>query len=322
MANAIQIEFLRAGVQINGVPVSYGHVYAWQAGSSSVAQNMYVDSGAVTPAANPYTLDQNGRALLFGNSDYHFVVTDKNGVTVLDMDNVGVKYPASLPSPLNADTLNTHPSGNSTGQIPLSNGTVNTNLNADMVDGIHAAALAKLAGGNTFTGTQIFSNEVDLNGTTKFAGTMNLAASAATSKVLTCQNTAGDAAWATITPVPTKAVTKKLSTFTESPSGYWNASTGALTFTPISVEVICSDGTVGSWGQATDTAASAQQVMYQHSATVPDLLTNDGNVAVIAASPSVGEFGQVTAFSSAGITITFHGANPSGAILYLLIHGY
>jgi hypothetical protein len=62
--------------------------------------------------------------------------------------------------------------------------------------------------------------------------------------------------------------------------------------------------------------------MYQHSATVPDLLTNDGNVAVIAASPSVGEFGQVTAFSSAGITITFHGADPSGAILYLLIHGY
>lgn len=45
-------------------------------------------------------------------------------------------------SGLDADLLDGQHAANTTGAIPLSNGTVNTNLNADMLDGSHAAAFA------------------------------------------------------------------------------------------------------------------------------------------------------------------------------------
>ena len=43
---------------------------------------------------------------------------------------------------VNAGQLNGLASGNKTGDIPVSNGTVCTNLNADMLDGNHASAFA------------------------------------------------------------------------------------------------------------------------------------------------------------------------------------
>jgi hypothetical protein len=54
-------------------------------------------------------------------------------------------------SGLDADTLRGYLPGNSSGNIPLSNGVVNTNLNADLLDGFQAAAFALLTGA-TFTG--------------------------------------------------------------------------------------------------------------------------------------------------------------------------
>ena len=48
-------------------------------------------------------------------------------------------------SGLDADLLDGYHAGNATGQVPLSNGTVNTNLNADMIDGVHITAIALLA---------------------------------------------------------------------------------------------------------------------------------------------------------------------------------
>lgn len=39
---------------------------------------------------------------------------------------------------LNADLLDGYHAGNASGQVPVSNGTVNTNLNADLLDGYHA----------------------------------------------------------------------------------------------------------------------------------------------------------------------------------------
>jgi hypothetical protein len=53
---------------------------------------------------------------------------------------------------LNADLLDGYHAGNGTGDIPVSNGTVNTNLNADMVDGVGADQLVgfrnKIINGN------------------------------------------------------------------------------------------------------------------------------------------------------------------------------
>ncbi len=45
-------------------------------------------------------------------------------------------------SNLNADLLDGYHAGNASGAIPLSNGTLNSNLNADLLDGHHAAALS------------------------------------------------------------------------------------------------------------------------------------------------------------------------------------
>lgn len=40
---------------------------------------------------------------------------------------------------LNADKVDGYDAGNASGNIPVSNGTVNTNLNSDMIDGYHAS---------------------------------------------------------------------------------------------------------------------------------------------------------------------------------------
>ncbi|WP_297429059.1 hypothetical protein [Clostridium sp.] len=48
-----------------------------------------------------------------------------------------------LQTNLNADKIDGYDAGNLSGNIPVSNGTVNTNLNADMVDGFHVADLGQ-----------------------------------------------------------------------------------------------------------------------------------------------------------------------------------
>ncbi len=50
------------------------------------------------------------------------------------------------------------------GPMTINNSTLVTNLNADTVDGVHASALAKLSGGNTFSGDQTFSNNMTVTG--------------------------------------------------------------------------------------------------------------------------------------------------------------
>lgn len=53
-----------------------------------------------------------------------------------------------------ASTVSGYAVGNASGQVPLSNGTLNTNLNADMVDGLHAASFLLAAGG---TATELYN---------------------------------------------------------------------------------------------------------------------------------------------------------------------
>jgi len=60
-------------------------------------------------------------------------------------------------SGLDADLLDGFQSGNSSGQIPISNGTVNTNLNADKLDGYSEASFAKLADAETVTSAWTFT---------------------------------------------------------------------------------------------------------------------------------------------------------------------
>ena len=60
-----------------------------------------------------------------------------------DAGNASGQIPISngtLNTNLNADMVDGYDAGNNSGQIPISNGTLNTNLNADMVDGKHAVS--------------------------------------------------------------------------------------------------------------------------------------------------------------------------------------
>jgi len=50
------------------------------------------------------------------------------------------------------------------GKMTISSTTLVANLNADMVDGYEASALAKLSGGNTWSGGQYFGADIDVNG--------------------------------------------------------------------------------------------------------------------------------------------------------------
>lgn len=68
-----------------------------------------------------------------------------NGSAVWTAANMGTG------SGLNADLLDGNNSGNSSGNVPISNGTRCVNLNADLLDGLDSTALAQLAGA-TFTG--------------------------------------------------------------------------------------------------------------------------------------------------------------------------
>lgn len=54
---------------------------------------VYLDADGVTQAANPYTLDANGTAILYGTGQYHVVIKDSVGTTKFDFDYVD---PANL----------------------------------------------------------------------------------------------------------------------------------------------------------------------------------------------------------------------------------
>ncbi|MCX2725990.1 hypothetical protein OO015_00515 [Thermomicrobium sp. 4228-Ro] len=71
--------------------------------------------------------------------------------------------PQGSGSGLHADLLDSYHAGNASGQIPVSNGTVCTNLNADMVDGLHASALQNQ---NAFSNVKVGTTTIAASATT------------------------------------------------------------------------------------------------------------------------------------------------------------
>lgn len=65
--------------------------------------------------------------------------------------------PQGSGSGLAADTLDGYHAGNASGQVPISNGTVNTNLNADLVDGKHASDFVASTFAHTRQSTTTYS---------------------------------------------------------------------------------------------------------------------------------------------------------------------
>jgi len=105
----------------NGVPLSGGLIYTYQAGSSTPLAT-YTDNGGTTANANPIVLDSSGRVpneiwLLQGYS-YKFIIQSASGTSLITLDNLyGILQNAPAVS-------NTVPSGliaiwsGSTGSIP------------------------------------------------------------------------------------------------------------------------------------------------------------------------------------------------------------
>jgi hypothetical protein len=90
MAEAKQVDFLINGVRdpLTDEPLAGGKVYTYEAGTSIPAA-LYIDRNTTAGSAtNPVILDAYGRAEVFGNGVYKFVVTDADDVTVIEMDNL------------------------------------------------------------------------------------------------------------------------------------------------------------------------------------------------------------------------------------------
>jgi len=181
---AQQVEFLLSQVRADGVALSGGQVYFYSPGTA-IAKTVYSNRTKTSVAANPYTLDTNATAQLYGDGLYRIVIKNSAGVTKYDRDNVYIYNPdttsatfdnvftvsATQPSPVQpAGGIWADTTGNN---VWLSNGSTYATLtgNADTVDTFHASKTAGLADTipvRKSTGSIAFTNlsTVKLNGST------------------------------------------------------------------------------------------------------------------------------------------------------------
>jgi hypothetical protein len=86
-SKAQSIQFLLSQVRASGVALSGGTVDFYSAGSTTVRKAVWLDRSKITQAANPYTLDSNATAQLYGDGLYRIIIKDALGVTKFDRDN-------------------------------------------------------------------------------------------------------------------------------------------------------------------------------------------------------------------------------------------
>jgi len=86
----VQIDFLLSQVRNASGSLAGGSVYFYSAGTTT-SKDVYLDINKVAAAANPYTLDANGTALLYGDGTYRIVIKTSAGVTVYDRDNIKIE---------------------------------------------------------------------------------------------------------------------------------------------------------------------------------------------------------------------------------------
>lgn len=97
---AQSIQFLLSQVRASGVVLAGGTAGFYRSGSSPIEANektIWLDRNKATVAANPYTLDANGTAALFGDGLYRVVIKDSAGVTKYDRDGLSFKDHSSAP---------------------------------------------------------------------------------------------------------------------------------------------------------------------------------------------------------------------------------
>ena len=117
--SGVQIEFLLSQVRNATGSLAGGKVYFYSVGTTT-PKDVYLDINKTPPvAANPYTLDANGTALLYGDGTYRVVIKTSAGVTVYDRDNL--KFEDLATDLINSEyTIALKPkslTGNNTGNI-------------------------------------------------------------------------------------------------------------------------------------------------------------------------------------------------------------
>jgi hypothetical protein len=85
---ATQFDFLLSQVRTASGPLPAGKVYFYSPGTLTL-KNVWLDKSQTTLAANPYTLDSNGTALLYGAGGYRVIVKNAAGVTQYDRSYIG-----------------------------------------------------------------------------------------------------------------------------------------------------------------------------------------------------------------------------------------
>jgi hypothetical protein len=88
MATAVQVESLWNGLTDNsGQPLGAGKVYTYSAGTSTPV-SLFTASDKSTSATNPLILDANGKAQVWADGRYKFVVKTSADVTLYTLDNL------------------------------------------------------------------------------------------------------------------------------------------------------------------------------------------------------------------------------------------
>lgn len=88
MATAVQVESIWNGLTDNsGQPLAAGKVYTYYAGTSTPI-SLYTASDKSTSATNPLILDGNGKAQVWADGRYKFVVKSAADVTLYTLDNL------------------------------------------------------------------------------------------------------------------------------------------------------------------------------------------------------------------------------------------
>jgi hypothetical protein len=89
MANLLVFPYWQP-LDANGEPIPGGMIYTYVAGTTT-PKATYTDSSGAVPLSNPVILDSAGRATLWGQGTYKFIVKDADGVQIGDaIDNVKV----------------------------------------------------------------------------------------------------------------------------------------------------------------------------------------------------------------------------------------
>jgi hypothetical protein len=85
---ANQFDFLLSQVRTSAQGALIGGKVYFYAPGTTTPKTIYLDRLQVTLAANPYTLDANATAQLYGYGTYRIVVKDASGTTRFDRDNI------------------------------------------------------------------------------------------------------------------------------------------------------------------------------------------------------------------------------------------